>query len=487
MNRPGDRVGPFELTELIASRPLANLWKANRADGVNREPRSVVVRIAHHTMDTRAMGELRKEYDALRGIDDPRIRKTHGFFAGFGALALEFVEGVSLRSVVEKAGTAGQELELPTVVDIGIELVSALRVVHEAGVVHGRICADTVRIRADGGVVVTDFALPVERLVVVPPELKTGHVALASTDQWLVGALLVQLVTGEPLLGGSLGDPGDGRRDVRPWVSAVSARSAALGRVIARMLARDARDRYPDEGMLLRDLLATLRSLEGLPDREALARRNLGPRAPAAPALMPPPTPRMAPAPLHRPVQIRPLPGGSSRLDLATTLPPENVEPEAGAFDAPQPTEVVRPRSPFDPPQATLVEGPRSAAPQAAPPVAAPIARAQVSPARIPGRIHPREVAPPTELVAHEDAAPAPPRAPPARAFTATGPELIEAVHEESSDIPEIPSSPRQERVPEPEPEGAPAAPRLIPDWFAAFTLVCLLAIGAWAVASRFF
>lgn len=606
MNRPGDRVGPFELTELIASRPLANLWKAQRADGTGREPRTVVVRVAHHTMDSRAMTELRKEYDALRGIDDPRVRKVHGFFAGFGALALEFVDGVSLAGLLEKSTAAGEPLDLPTVVDVGVELISALRVVHDASVVHGRVCADTVRVRPDGSVVLTDFALPVERLVVVPPELKTGHTALATTDQWLVGALLVHLVTGQPLLGGSLGDPADGRRDVRPWVAAVSGRCAALGRVIGKMLARDARDRYSDESMLLRDLLATLRSLEGLPDREALARRYRVPSAAAAaPPLMPPPTPRLAPAPARRDVQLRPLPA-PGRVDLAPTLPPELGG--ADAFDAPQPTEVVRRDSGFDAPQPTVVDAPRAAA---APPsaslrlpaasaasLAAPTPAAAAAPARpvpmaVPARpgpalapgprlgagsdqpatdlpafdptppptprpillapmvpggaeaprrapppsitpLGPRALpapvpspprsgaapgatptpasattlseeptpvglpripirrpgggdAPPTDLVGGEDPSPAPVLRPPARAFTPTASDLVEAVQDEAAP-PETPDVVRSlSPTPDAGPSGPAANPRLIPDWFAAFALVLLLAVGLWAVVSRFF
>lgn len=168
MNRPGDRVGPFELVELIAARPLSNLWRAERSEAGSREARVVVLRIAHHTMDSRAMSELRKEYDALRAVQDPRVRKAHGFYAGFGALALEFVDGMSLASVLARAAEGGVSVDVPTVVDLTLELAGALRVVHSAGVVHGRICLDTVRLRPDGEVVITDFALPLERLAVIP-------------------------------------------------------------------------------------------------------------------------------------------------------------------------------------------------------------------------------------------------------------------------------------------------------------------------------
>lgn len=305
--------------ELIAARPLANLWRAERVDSNSREPRVVVLRIAHHTMDTRAMSELRREYDTLRAVDDPRVRKAYGFYAGFGALALEFVDGATLRAVVEHAQAGLVEFDLATLTDMVLELANALRSVHERGVVHGRLCVDTVRLRRDGGVVLTDFALPVERMPVVAPEMKSGAGPTAATDQWLLGALVAHLVTRQALLGAEPGEQADGRRDLRPWIEGVSTVDPGLGRIVARMLARDARDRYPDLGPLVRELLALLRGFPQRPDRERLGRRMSGRPAPP-PAPMPPPTPVLAPAPPRREVRMRPLP------ESARTLPPEAFE-----------------------------------------------------------------------------------------------------------------------------------------------------------------
>ena len=73
------------------------------------------------------------------------------------------------------------------------------------------------------------------------------------------------------------------------------------------------------------------------------------------------------------------------------------------------------------------------------------------------------------------------------RAFTPTVSDLVEAVQDESAP----PETPDVVRSLSPSPSGAPespaANPRLIPDWFAAFALVLLLAVGLWAVVSRFF
>ncbi len=341
MRRPGDRVGPFALVELIASRPLAALWKAQRADGSSREPRVVVIRVAHEAMDPRAMTELRREYEALRAIEDPRVRKAHGYYAGHGALALEFVDGVSLRWVLDRAAEGQVTLDVATLIDLGVELCEALRAVHRADVVHARICADTVRLRRDGSPVLTDFAAPQERLEVHPPEFADGAPITAATDQWLLGALLAHLVTQEPLLGGAVGNPADGRDDLSATLASVSVHSPSLGRVLARMLARDPRDRYGDWGMLHRDLLATLRTTGERPDRERLARRaqgSAGPRplpSPIAPSAHAP-EPALA-ARSHRP----PI------EELSTGLQPHSFTPIAAhlvevVYDESLPPEVHR-------------------------------------------------------------------------------------------------------------------------------------------------
>lgn len=442
MNHPGDRVGPFELVELIAARPLSNLWRALRADVGSREPRTVVLRIAHHTMDSRAMSELRKEYDALRAIQDPRVRKAHGFYAGFGALALEFVDGMSLTSVLARAAEGGVSVDVPTVVDLTLELAGALRVVHNAGVVHGRLCLDTVRLRPDGEVVLTDFALPLERLSVIPPEFKQGQPATAATDQWLLAALVAHLILGVPLLGGRVGDPTDGRRDMRGPLAGVTAECPPLGRILGRMLARDPRDRYPDDGMVILDLLAALRALEGLPSRERLARASS--RPPGGPA-----------SGTSQPHEARPRPTADEPAagPAPYPAPPPDLHPPA-----PPPLYIMEPPFPLD------SEGPR------------------VQPS-LRRHVDATTGFPATEIISPGEAGLPPVTARANRSWTPTGPELVSAVHEEDTEL-------SVDDAPDPQLPELPAAPRrnrTLVDGLAAFALVLLLAVGAWAILSRLF
>lgn len=430
VNHVGDRVGPYELVELLAVRPQANLWRATRVTALTRGQREVVLRVVHDTNDLRAMEDLRREYDALRAIDDPRVRKAIGLYAGFGALALEFVDGVSLTWAVEKVRAGEADLDVATIIDLAVEIANALRMVHEAGVVHGRLCLDTVRLRRDGGVVLTDFALPLDRLPVLPPELGLGHPATTATDQWLLGALVCNLLLGEALLGGTTGAPADGARDLDPTIRRVQATWPPLGRWLLKTLAADPRERYATEGLLVKDLLAALRSSDNPPRRDALARR-LHTGRPAAVA-----------APRPRAVAV-----------------PADISPAA---------EVVSPRA--------------MPLPAKSPPPTVPVPR--VEPALFTGN------PPPAETISSAPEPPAPLRSDTARPVTRHAASLtpsyggeqgmVQAVLEEQEDD--------QSPLPEPQPvESPPRPPALVPDWAAAWALVLLLAVGLWAVLVRVF
>jgi hypothetical protein len=428
---PGERIGPFDLVEVLAVRPHANLWRAVRAEGQGRGPREVVLRVVHDAQDGQSLAELRREYDALRAIDDSRVRKAWGFYAGFGALALEYIDGVSLGWVVQQAAAGAVPLDVATSIDLLVEVANALRVAHDAGVVHGRLCVDTVRLRRDGNVVITDFALPIDRMPVVPPEVAAGLSPTAATDQWLLGALLVHLLTREALLGGEPGNPADGRRDAGAWTSRVDKLSPRLGRTAAKLLQRDPRERYGSESLLIKDLLAALRETADAPRRDLVARKAhlRRPQGELAPVVR---APRTAARPVTEDTRTAPM------EDPAFAPPPR-------AAPATSPRAAEAPAPPVDDPDATSVD------------------------LRLP--------------------TPAPwnPRA---YSFQSTH-EMVDAVVDDDDAVTTPRGSPPPPAADEPpevdEEPPPPPGDRVVPDWAAAFALVLLLAVGVWAILTRIF
>src|SRR6185503_703308 len=69
-------------------------------------------------------------------------------------IATEFVDGVTLRQHMRL-----RRLRLPEILDIGIQVASALVAAHAAGIVHRDIKPENIMVRKDGIVKILDFGL----------------------------------------------------------------------------------------------------------------------------------------------------------------------------------------------------------------------------------------------------------------------------------------------------------------------------------------
>ncbi|MFM2244663.1 MAG: hypothetical protein RL071_737, partial [Pseudomonadota bacterium] len=277
--RGGQRVGPFELTELVGQRDDISLYRAVRPGG-SRQPAVVAVRIADNHRDDVAGAWVRHEYDVLQLMDDPRIPKAYGYYASQPAVALGWIEGIRLDRLLEARATGKLVIDAPTAVDLLGEVAEALRHVHarvdeKGAIFHGWLSPRNIWLRHDGKVMISGLgALP--RAVpagYVPPEEAAGAFVDARSDQWRIGALGVELLLGGPLYQGAA-DPQAAAAvgDVEPWLSRVEKRWPPLARCLRKALSTAAGSRFAGDGELVHDLLEVGRNL-GRPDRLALVSR----------------------------------------------------------------------------------------------------------------------------------------------------------------------------------------------------------------------
>jgi hypothetical protein len=241
----------------------------------------VAVRLAEAPRDEQAGAWVRHEYDVLRALDDPRIPVAHGYYSSQVAVALTHVDGLSLRQIFELRQDGELQLDIATTLHIATELAQCLRHAHGAAgpdgpIVHAQLDPDSVMLRRDGQVVLTGFGTaPRPRPPgYTPPEAAAGAFLDARTDQWCLGALLVEMVLGLPLYTGT-NAPARAAIECRvePWVARIEQRHPAVARVVARLLSPAAGARYPREMELVSDLLALSREAPGRADPLALISR----------------------------------------------------------------------------------------------------------------------------------------------------------------------------------------------------------------------
>jgi len=274
----GERIGPFKLVGQLSAGGGLEHWEARRDDGTLKEPQHVDVRLVGDPDDIDAAQSLRGEYEALRRVDDPRIPTVVGFFAGQGALVLQHIEGVTLEQVLEAARRGFIPLTPTTALDLSLEIAHALRAAHailldDGGrIAHGWLDPSKVVVTREGEVFVLGLGGPWDQADprYLPPERRDGGMADLAGDQWMLGAILYELLSrlplqdinadGTPLLLESVEGP----------LSDLDVRLPAAARLLRKVLAHHPRDRYRVDRELLKALHGLHREYEGSSGRYEL-------------------------------------------------------------------------------------------------------------------------------------------------------------------------------------------------------------------------
>ena len=185
-----------------------------RAEDSERPGTSVAVAV----FDTEGIGETamarsRREAQAMGKLGEhPHIVSVlaTGEHEGVPYVVSEYVGGGDLAGVLE--ASAGRRLELERAIAIAIDVCRALEHAHSRGVLHRDLKPANVWLGDDGGARLGDFGLAttdrrsraaVEGMLVgtvayLPPELALGRAADARSDLYSLGAMLYELLTGEP-------------------------------------------------------------------------------------------------------------------------------------------------------------------------------------------------------------------------------------------------------------------------------------------------
>ncbi len=275
----GRRIGAFRLEKPLESAEGTELWHASRVDAGSPGPSSVWVRCLCDPDDTRALGRLREEHEVLSVLADVRIPSVLDFNASLGLLVLEDTPGTRLDVVLQAAGRGELVMDPATAVDIVLEVAQGLRHAHSVGraqgkIVHGHLSPSRVVLGPGGEVRILGFGVLPEDLDprCMPPELTHGTGRDERTDQWQIGALLYELLTGKPVYQGVFSEVWQAatRGDLTAQLDQLEFEQPALTQVLRKILAAQPSGRYQVESTFLRALLTASHSVSGASRRESL-------------------------------------------------------------------------------------------------------------------------------------------------------------------------------------------------------------------------
>lgn len=151
---PGAQLARYRILDSLGAGGMGEVYLAEDT----RLGRKLALKIlpAEYTQNPDRLARFEQEARAASALNHPNIITVYeiGEEAGVHFIAFEFIPGRTLRFSLKSGG-----MDLHEVLEISIQIISALQAAHEAGITHRDIKPENVMIRPDGYVKVLDFGL----------------------------------------------------------------------------------------------------------------------------------------------------------------------------------------------------------------------------------------------------------------------------------------------------------------------------------------
>jgi serine/threonine protein kinase/Tfp pilus assembly protein PilF len=262
----GKKISHYKILEEVGAGGMGIVYKAEDSK-LNRTValKFVVPNIVRREEDRE---RFMREAQTAASLNHPNICIIHEIDEVDDNLfiAMEYVEGQSLKHIVEKG-----PLKIESVLDIAIQVAEGLQEAHDAGIVHRDIKSSNIMLTKKGQAKIMDFGLakPVEEAKMTETAAIMGTVAYMSpqqalgetvdhrTDIWSFGVVLYEMLSGKLPFGG---EPQQLvlysilNQNPQPMDNLPYALPMELEGVIHKCLEKEPSERYQQANELLEDL-----------------------------------------------------------------------------------------------------------------------------------------------------------------------------------------------------------------------------------------
>ena len=262
----------YQIIRLIGEGGMANVYLAY--DEIL--DRNVAVKVLRGDLanDEKFIRRFQREANSASSLSHPNIVEMYdvGEDEEKYFIVMEYVDGKTLKSLIKRRGA----LTLPEVIDIMLQLTSAVSCAHDSYIIHRDIKPQNVLIKEDGRVKITDFgiamALNSQELTqtnsvmgsvhYLPPEQANGSGSTIKSDIYSLGILMYELLTGKvPFKGENAVEIAIKQmKDQIPSICSMNPNiPQSIENIVLKASAKNPKNRYESASAMHEDLLNALK------------------------------------------------------------------------------------------------------------------------------------------------------------------------------------------------------------------------------------
>lgn len=270
MIRPGIFINDrYEIIDKVGTGGMADVYKAK----CHRLNRFVAIKVlkAEYSDDKKFVSKFRGEAQSAAGLSHPNVVNVYdvGEEDGIYYIVMELVEGITLKSFIERKG----KLEIKEAVGIAIQIAQGMEAAHSNHIIHRDIKPQNIIISKEGKVKVTDFGIAkaassetitsnaMGSVHYISPEQARGGFSDEKSDIYSLGVTLYEMLTGRvPFVGDTtvsvallhLQEEPVPLRDLDPDIP------VSLDRIVQKCMQKKPERRYLTASALIADLKQSL-------------------------------------------------------------------------------------------------------------------------------------------------------------------------------------------------------------------------------------